>query len=78
MIFKNSTLGEVAETLENKFDVSILFDSNDLRELRISGKFKEENLSTILLSIAVVKQLKIDFITPNKIHIRVKNQDSIL
>ncbi|MFV8336045.1 FecR family protein [Flavobacterium sp. RSP29] len=78
MIFKNSTLGEVAATLENKFDVSILFDSNDLRELRISGKFKEENLSTILQSIAVVKQLKIDFITPNKIHIRVKNQDSIL
>jgi ferric-dicitrate binding protein FerR (iron transport regulator) len=72
MIFKNSTLDEVAETLENKFNVSIIFDSNDLRKLRISGKFKEENLANILQSIAVVKQLQIDFITQNKIHIRVK------
>ncbi|MBG6062994.1 ferric-dicitrate binding protein FerR (iron transport regulator) [Flavobacterium sp. CG_9.1] len=77
LIFTNSTLGEAAETLENKFNVSIIFDSHDLRELRITGKFKKENLNNILQSIAVVKQLEIEFITQNQIYIREKNKNDI-
>jgi len=77
LIFTNSTLGEAAETLENKFNVSIIFDSHDLRELRITGKFKKENLNNILQSIAVVKQLEIEFITENQIYIREKNKNEI-
>ncbi|MBC7747457.1 MAG: FecR domain-containing protein [Methylotenera sp.] len=77
LIFTNSTLGEAAETLENKFNVSIIFDSHDLRELRITGKFKKENLNNILQSIAVVKQLEIEFITQNQIYIREKNKNEI-
>jgi len=77
LIFTNSTLGEAAETLENKFNVSIIFDSHDLRELRITGKFKKENLNNILQSIAVVKQLEIEFITQNQIYIREKKKNEI-
>jgi ferric-dicitrate binding protein FerR (iron transport regulator) len=78
VVLKNTSLGETAEILRNKFNVTILFDNPKLEQLRISGKFKDENISTILKSIAEVKQLEINFQTPNKIHIRVKNQDSIL
>ncbi|QIH40253.1 DUF4974 domain-containing protein [Flavobacterium sp. Sr18] len=70
VILENTSLGETAEILRNKFDVTILFDNPELEQLRISGKFKEENITTILKSIAEVKQLEIDFETPNKIFIR--------
>ena len=72
VILQNTSLGETAEILRNKFNVTILFDNPKLEQLRISGKFKDENISTILKSIADVKQLEIDFQTPNKIFIREK------
>ncbi len=72
VILHNTTLGETAEILRNKFNVTILFDNPELEKLRISGKFKNEDITTILKTIAEVKQLKIDFQTQNKIFIRGK------
>lgn len=72
LIFQNSSLRETAITLENQFDVTILFEKQELEELRITGKFKEENLNNILNSIALVKQLEIQFLTKNKIYVRKK------
>jgi ferric-dicitrate binding protein FerR (iron transport regulator) len=72
LIFQNSSLRETAITLENQFDVTILFEKRELEELRITGKFKEENLNNILNSIALVKQLEIQFLTKNKIYVRKK------
>lgn len=70
VVLKNTSLGEAAEILRNKFNVTIIFDNPELQKLRISGKFKDETLNTILSTIAEVKQLKIHFQTPNKIYIR--------
>ena len=69
LIFQNSSLKETALTLENQFNVSILFEKRALEDLRITGKFKEENLNNILNSIALVKQLEIQFLTKNKIYV---------
>jgi transmembrane sensor len=74
IVLKNTTLGETAEILRNKFNVTIHFDNQELEKLRISGKFKNENITTILKTIADVKQLKIDFQTQNKIFIRKKTK----
>jgi ferric-dicitrate binding protein FerR (iron transport regulator) len=72
VVLENTTLGETAEILRNKFKVTILFDNPELEQLRITGKFKNENITTILNTIGEVKQLEIDFQTPNKIFIRKK------
>lgn len=72
IVLKNTSLGETAEILENRFNVTIEFDNSEIEQLGISGKFKDENITTILESIAEVKQLEIDFQTPNKIFIREK------
>lgn len=72
LIFQNSSLRETAITLENQFNVTIVFEKQELEELRITGKFKEENLNNILNSIALVKQLEIQFLTKNKIYVRKK------
>jgi ferric-dicitrate binding protein FerR (iron transport regulator) len=72
IVLKNTSLGETAEILRNKFNVTILFDNPKLEQLKISGKFKNETITTVLKSIVEVKQLEIDFQTPNKIFIREK------
>ncbi len=72
VMLENTTLGETAEILRNKFKVTILFDNPELKQLRITGKFKNENIITILKTIGEVKQLEIHFQTPNKIFIREK------
>jgi ferric-dicitrate binding protein FerR (iron transport regulator) len=72
IVLKNTSLGETAEILRNKFNVTILFDNPKLEQLKISGKFKNETIATILTTIAEGKQLEIDFQTPNKIFIREK------
>ena len=72
LIFQKSSLKETALTLENQFNVTILFEKRELEDLRITGKFKEENLNNILNSIALVKQLEIQFLTKNKIYVREK------
>lgn len=72
VVLENTTLGETAEILRNKFKVTILFDNPELEQLRITGKFKNENSTTILKTIGEVKQLEILFQTPNKIFIREK------
>ena len=72
VVLENTSLGETSEILRNKFNVTILFDNPELEQLRITGKFKEENITTILKSIAQVKQLEIHFKTQNIIFIREK------
>jgi len=75
IVLNNTSLGEVAKILENWYDVEINFTGKELQELKISGKFKDEKLINILKSIALVKQLEIDFLTENQILIRAKEQD---
>ena len=75
IVLNNTSLGETAKILENWYDVEINFTDKELKELKISGKFKDEKLIIILKSIALVKQLEIDFLTENQILIREKQQN---
>ncbi len=74
IVLKNTPLDEVARILENWYDIEINFTDKALGELKISGKFKDEKLRNILKSIALVKQLEIDFLTEKQILIREKQE----
>lgn len=75
IVLQNTSLGETAKILENWYDIEISFTDKELREQKISGKFKDEKLINILKSIAIVKQLEIEFLTEKQILIREKQHD---
>ena len=70
IVLDKTSLGETAKILENWYDVDIEFADPSLKELTISGKFKEEKLETVLKSIALIKDLEVDHNNPKKIIIR--------
>jgi ferric-dicitrate binding protein FerR (iron transport regulator) len=76
IVLNNTSLGETEKILENWFDVTIEFSNPVLRKLTISGKFNNEKLPTILQSIALIKDLHIDYINPKKIVIREQTERS--
>ncbi|SFQ33283.1 FecR family protein [Flavobacterium akiainvivens] len=66
IVLEHKTLLETAQILENWYDATIDFEDNSLKGLTISGKFKDEKLDSILVSIAFLKQLTIT--NPSKNH----------
>ncbi|MDT0678633.1 FecR family protein [Autumnicola musiva] len=72
ILLNNTSLAETAKILENWYDIKIEFEQESLGELRISGKFKEQEIKSILESIAYVKSLEID--TTNQNHIRIRRK----
>jgi transmembrane sensor len=70
IVLDKTSLGETAKILENWYYVDIEFADPSLKELTISGKFKEEKLETVLKSIALIKDLEVDHNNPKKIIIR--------
>ncbi|UBZ07931.1 FecR domain-containing protein [Salegentibacter mishustinae] len=70
IVLDKTSLGETAKILENWYDVDIEFADPSLKELTISGKFKEEKLETVLKSIALIKDLEVDHNNPKSIIIR--------
>lgn len=74
IFLKNTTLEETAKIIENWYDVKVDFEEDQLQNLTISGKFKDEKLENVLNSIAVLKQLEIKYLTKNHVLIRRKRQ----
>ncbi|MBK0369189.1 FecR family protein [Flavobacterium agrisoli] len=72
IVLKKNSLAQTARILENWYDVTIQFQDKTIEELTISGKFKEPKLDNILQSIALLKELQIEYITPKQIIIRRK------
>lgn len=72
IILKNTKLSETVKIIENWYNVSITIEDQELNDLTISGKFKDEKLENVLESIAYLKQLKINYTTKNQIIIRKK------
>ncbi|GIZ07558.1 FecR family protein [Flavobacterium sp. UMI-01] len=68
----NETLANTATILENWYDVKIDFENQSFTSETLSGKFKEEQLPHILSSIALLKNLEIEYLTPKHILIRKK------
>ncbi|CAM4099527.1 FecR domain-containing protein [Gillisia limnaea] len=76
IVLDKTSLGETAKILENWFEVTIEFANPRLRKLTISGKFKDENLETVLQSIALIKDLQIDYKNPKNIVIREQTESN--
>ncbi|WP_373059422.1 FecR family protein [Zunongwangia sp. H14] len=72
IVFNNQSLEEIARILENWFAVEIAVEQNDVRDLKMTAKFRDENLENIFKSIEHLKAVKIDTITPKHFHIRAK------
>ncbi|WP_163399413.1 FecR family protein [Flavobacterium fluviatile] len=72
LVFKNQTLLEVGKILQKKYDVQIDFENEAIEKQTLSGKFKEQNLEVILESIALLKNLETEYLTPKHIRIRRK------
>lgn len=72
IILKNTKLSETVKIIENWYNVAITIEDQELNDLTISGKFKDEKLENVLESIAYLKQLKINYTTKNQISIRKK------
>ncbi|MBB4801606.1 ferric-dicitrate binding protein FerR (iron transport regulator) [Flavobacterium nitrogenifigens] len=72
IMLKNTKLSETVKIIENWYNVSIDIEDQELNDLTISGKFKDEKLENVLESIAYLKQLKINYTTKNHITIRKK------
>lgn len=68
-----TTLTETARILENWYDVSITIQDEDIASETLTGKFKKEKLEHVLSSIALLKNLTIDYKNPKQISIRKKN-----
>jgi transmembrane sensor len=51
MIFRNNTLGEVAREISHYYDVSIQVNDPELKQLRISGTFRIDSLTSLLTAL---------------------------
>lgn len=67
MLLENKTLKEVAVILERWYDVKISFETPDLEDLVITGKYKNNTLPEVLESISFLKKIDYSFITEKKI-----------
>ncbi|UCS95289.1 FecR family protein [Echinicola marina] len=76
IVLKNTSLGEAAKILEDRFGLEIKFESNELKKQQISGKFKNETAENILKSIALLKQCSYEYLQPNIIYIKEKQIDT--
>ncbi|WP_442846825.1 FecR family protein [Leeuwenhoekiella sp. H156] len=70
IVLNNTSLLKTATVLENWYDVTIDFADPSIKELRITGKFHDEPLETVLQSIALINHLKIDTLSQNHFMIR--------
>ena len=76
IVLDKTSLGETAKILENWYDVHIEFADPSLKKFTISGKFKEEKLETVLQSIALIKDLEINYKNPKSIIIREQQKNN--
>jgi ferric-dicitrate binding protein FerR (iron transport regulator) len=70
IVLNNETLENTAEILENWYNISIDIENEKIKNETISGKFNNETLKNVMQSIALLKNLKITYLTPNHITIR--------
>ncbi len=52
LVFNNATMKEVAKSLERKYDVRITFDSNQIKDLRLTAEFKTKAMDYVLKTIS--------------------------
>lgn len=58
LAFDQESLSEIAKTLERMYNVSIVFETDDIRKVRFSGRIKNNNLEGVLQLISFVAPIK--------------------
>lgn len=58
LAFDQESLSEIAKTLERMYNVSIVFETEDIRKVRFSGRVKNNNLEGVLQLISFVAPIK--------------------
>ncbi|MCX2679154.1 FecR family protein [Galbibacter sp. EGI 63066] len=74
--FDNTSLKEIGEVLEKKFGVSIMFSTSEMENVRVSGTFKNQSLTSILLAVTETINLKYKRTLKNQILIYNPQQDN--
>eukprot|EP01133_Synstelium_polycarpum_P014630 gene14630-17303_t len=54
LAFRNESFESLANDLERKYGVKIIFNKNSIRDFKFSGEFEKENLEQALLSLKIV------------------------
>lgn len=72
IVLKNKNLQEVARILENWYAVNISIEGEELKQLRVTGKYRDESLENVFKSIQILKNVKIDTLTSKQFIIREK------
>ncbi|MBT33041.1 MAG: hypothetical protein CMO01_25565 [Thalassobius sp.] len=60
LYFDNTSMREVANTLENWYDIDIIIKDNSLNNCLISGKYKSDELSNILESLKFMQNISFE------------------
>ena len=76
IVLNNETLENTAKILENWYNISIDIQDENIKQETLSGKFNNETLKNVMQSIALLKKLKIDYLTPNQIIIRKNSREN--
>lgn len=70
IIFNQTSLDEVAVTLEKWYNVKITFENPQISKLKINAKFKDEALETVLESITYLENLTYEYLNEHTIIIK--------
>lgn len=65
--FKDTSLDQVAITLERWYDVNIVFDSEDIKRCRINGQYQDQSLYSVLKSVQFMYNIDYRFIDQNHV-----------
>lgn len=52
LVFNDAAMKEVAKSLERKYDVQVTFESNEIKELRLTADFKTKAMDYVLKTIS--------------------------
>ena len=58
LVFSNTTLKEISNELERKYNVQIDINDNDILEYNLTGTFENEKIDTVLTKICLALNLK--------------------
>ncbi|MEH0157969.1 FecR domain-containing protein [Limibacter armeniacum] len=67
---ENTSLKEVARIIQRVYDKQVTFESQELGELTISGRFKHDKLSNLLNQICFIKKLGWELAEDNSIKLK--------
>ncbi len=70
LLFKDTSLEQVADILARWYNVSITFDNEQIKRCHINGKYKDQSLESVLQSIQYMYHIDYEFQFPNRVRLK--------